>query len=565
MYKNIEYAQERDSMKETYNNDTMCTAKFFSSTIYLQTGQTHSCYHPLPHDIPLEELKGNPSALHNTKHKNNARKEMLTGIQTAECNYCWRVEEMGDEHLSDRIIKSKNELLLTPDAHEQIIKHGWNHNYRPTYLEISFGNECNMKCAYCHPKASSAWMKEMNDLGPFETAPHLQATHEKIYEENDNPYVQAFWDWWPYLRKTLKVFRLTGGEPLLQQNFWKFLDMLENTDECHDMMFQVNTNLNVKNILVQRLVTKVDYLIKHKKIKKFAIYSSVESWGSKAEYARSGLDCDLFEKNVKTIMNGLSHYSTEDFSGITIMNTFNILCVTSYIEFLKKIVEWRKELHAGMKSPKIMFDIPHCTEPNHWTLIGLPFEYNEYFELIGEFFYKNGWKQNWKKYPKEEHDTKYGLYFSEEELKSWNRVISMWGNICTDRAKVRAPDYLLPRAIDDARRNFILFIKETDKRRGTNFKKTFPEMISYYELCESLEDINNMGYNTECKDVLMRESDSPVEYHLDDDFVVHHPLLANNILSWRKVRNLPTVVFNNDVLPVEKFGNFGIDDVIEEW
>ena len=108
MYKNIDYFVERDNMKEKYGCDTMCTAKFLSSTIYLQSGQTHSCYHPLPHQVELEEIKDNPSAIHNSQHKIKRRKEMMLGMRPQECNYCWRVEEMGPEHLSDRIIKSKN-------------------------------------------------------------------------------------------------------------------------------------------------------------------------------------------------------------------------------------------------------------------------------------------------------------------------------------------------------------------------------------------------------------------------------------------------------------------------
>ena len=35
---------------------TFCLAKWHHTTIYLATGETHSCYHPAPHPIPLEEL-----------------------------------------------------------------------------------------------------------------------------------------------------------------------------------------------------------------------------------------------------------------------------------------------------------------------------------------------------------------------------------------------------------------------------------------------------------------------------------------------------------------------------
>jgi len=552
MYKDIDYHNERVRMQKIYENDTMCTAKFFTSTLYLQSGQTHSCYHPLPHQVGLDEIIDNPSAIHNSAHKKKQRKKMLCGDRPEECNYCWRVEDIGTDVLSDRIIKSKNEILLTPNAHEIILENGHEHNYDPTYLEISFGNECNMKCAYCHPKASSAWMKEMDLFGKFESAPHLQILEEKIYPEEENPYVEAFWKWWPDLRKNLKVLRLTGGEPLLQQNTWKFLDMLEETDDCSDMIFQLNTNLNVKNILVQRLVKKMDSILKNKKIKKFALFSSVESWGERAQYARSGLDCDLFEKNVETIMLGLNHYPSTEFSGIQIMNTFNIMCVTSYTAFLKKILEWREKFTLGRHKPYLSFDIPHCTEPNHWTLVGLPDEYAVYFEETTKFIYKHSWVNNWNKYPAETHDFYYGKYFSEEEQRAWDRVIKVWESIVEGRAKIDCDDYLEPRQVDDARRNWFLFIKETDARRGTNFLDIFPEMEPYYKICAGLEDIENMSYNQSCKDEMVKLKNT-VEIHWDDDFVWHYPALANNIVELRKSSNAPTELYYEDKL-TDKFG-----------
>ena len=63
---------------------TFCLAKWHHVTMYLQTGETHSCYHPRPHHIPLEELKTNPSALHNTIFKKEERKDMLAGGKPVE-------------------------------------------------------------------------------------------------------------------------------------------------------------------------------------------------------------------------------------------------------------------------------------------------------------------------------------------------------------------------------------------------------------------------------------------------------------------------------------------------
>ena len=46
-------------------SDTYCGAKWYNATIWLGHGQTTSCHHPPAHRIPLEEIKDNPSAIHN--------------------------------------------------------------------------------------------------------------------------------------------------------------------------------------------------------------------------------------------------------------------------------------------------------------------------------------------------------------------------------------------------------------------------------------------------------------------------------------------------------------------
>ena len=73
-------------VKEKLNNVGcgMCLAKWTQVTMHLHNGMTHSCHHPSPHKIPLSEIKSNPSALHNTKHKKFRRKEMLEGIKCKE-------------------------------------------------------------------------------------------------------------------------------------------------------------------------------------------------------------------------------------------------------------------------------------------------------------------------------------------------------------------------------------------------------------------------------------------------------------------------------------------------
>ena len=44
--------------------------------------------------------------LHNTPREKEQRRQMQCGERPAGCNYCWKIEDMGAEHLSDRVYKS---------------------------------------------------------------------------------------------------------------------------------------------------------------------------------------------------------------------------------------------------------------------------------------------------------------------------------------------------------------------------------------------------------------------------------------------------------------------------
>ena len=144
-----------------------CLAKWTQVTMHLGVGLTHSCHHPVQHKIPLAELKRNPSALHNTRYKKLKRKEMLEGKRPAECNYCWNIEDNSDS-FSDRTFKSAEPWSL--DQMEKIKASDWRENYNPRYVEVSFSNTCNLKCAYCGPQYSSKWVEEIEKHGEYKTS-----------------------------------------------------------------------------------------------------------------------------------------------------------------------------------------------------------------------------------------------------------------------------------------------------------------------------------------------------------------------------------------------------------
>ena len=422
---------------------TFCLAKWHHTTIYLQSGQTHSCYHPRPHDIPLD--LADPSVLHNTPQKKSERQQMLDGKKPSGCQYCWNIESLEGNHISDR--HERNASIYTEER-LGAIKADPLAPVNPEYIEISFGNECNFKCGYCHPKHSSAYYKEIKDFGPYTMVKNHRndVDYFKIYEEETNPYVEAWWRWWPEVSKTLNILRITGGEPLLQQSTWRLLDDLYNNPKPN-LELNLNTNLGVKPILIERLVEKVNKLLKENKIKHFKLFTSIDTWGAPAEYIRTGLDLAVWEKNLDT-------YLTKTKQPITFMCTFNILTVTNFSSLLVKILEWRKKYNSWFsRKERIRFDTPYLKEPLQYDMNLLPKEhFIKYMEISLEYMRRNK--------------------FSELEREKFSRVVEYMRTTNYDENKLA-----------EGRRDFYNWFTEYDKRRNTSFEATFPELTKFYHDC----------------------------------------------------------------------------------
>jgi hypothetical protein len=449
-----------NKVKEITNrvSPTFCLAKWHHVTLYLQTGETHSCYHPAPHKIGLDEISQNPSALHNTEEKKQERKEMLAGVQTKGCQYCWNIENMGTDYISDRHIR--NASIITDERFKQCSnKKKWNQDINPEYVEISFGNECNFKCGYCHPKASSRFFNEIKQHGPITSVKNHRCDIDylKLYErEENNPFVDAWWQWWPEMSKTLSILRITGGEPLMHTSTWRLLDSLK-ADPLPNLELNINSNLGGKSAIIDKMVENINYLNEKNCIRRFKLFTSIDTWGQRAEYIRTGLDLALWERNFHAYLSGTT-------SPITFMITFNILSVTTFKTLLQKILEWRSIYrYKNITERRIRFDTPYLKEPLQYDINILPKkEFLPYMNESIDFIKAN---------VDDEDNTK----FTREEYEKFRRVVDYMTNT----------EYV-PEKVTEGRQDFYNYFKTLDLRRGTDFKSVFPEMKKFYRQCALL-------------------------------------------------------------------------------
>lgn len=431
-----------------------CLAKWTQVTIHLLNGTTHSCHHPIPHKIPLNELARNPTALHNTNFKKQQRREMLNGGKPAECEYCWNVEK-SSASFSDRVFKSAEPWSI--DQYETIKNLDWREDYNPRYVEISFGNTCNLKCAYCSPPYSSKWVEEIKKFGPYtdnhnfnslEYVDNRVDTRYKLTDEN--PYTEAFWKWWPDLYKDLHTFRITGGEPLLMDDTFKVLEYIqENWKDNPNLCLAINTNLSVPRPLIDRLINIARDLTENNKVRELIIFTSLEATEEAAEYIRFGLDYEQIWKNINDILEQLPKIV------INIMSTFNALSVFSYGKLIDRVFEYKKKFHNESRywGEALLLDTSYLRYPSFLAVNILD---REHKELILDA-------------------AKKALYYGKFE--------NTYGFSDTQIQKIkRTYDYAINNNSDTyMKMQFVKYITEYDRRRGTDFKKTFPQLIEFYD------------------------------------------------------------------------------------
>ena len=305
---------------------SFCGAKWYNATIWLGSGMTTSCHHPLPHKVSLDEIKIDPAALHNTAQKKSERAMMQQGQRPAGCEYCWRIEDTGKDVISDRVYKS---VIYDDKDLDYAFNSKTEENFNLRTLEIAFDRTCQFACSYCNPAFSTSWVRDITHFGPYRNLHsdgrnHFTHVHgnSQLYGISDvNPYVEAFFKWWERdLQYSLKELRITGGEPLMSPHVWRILEWFEKNGS--DIQFALNTNLGAKRDIIDRFIAHA------KQIKRMHVYTSCEATGYMAEYIRDGLDWDQWNDNANRLCveGGIK--------GLHVMCTINALCLWNLPNFL---------------------------------------------------------------------------------------------------------------------------------------------------------------------------------------------------------------------------------------
>jgi organic radical activating enzyme len=437
----LEFRQEvLDTLSPSF-----CGAKWFNSTIWLGSGMSTSCHHPPAHLVDKDKVRTNPKLLHNTPEKKEDRRKMIAGERPAGCEYCWKIEDMGRDAVSDRVYKSKiYPIAALKEAYETPADADVNLRT----LEIAFDRTCQFACSYCNPAFSTTWVKDIRNNGSYtglvsDGRNHFTHAHgsAQLYKLGEtNPYVDAFFQWWETdLHRTLQELRITGGEPLMSHHTWKLIDWFKDNSGKSSTRLAINSNLGAE-VDIDRLLDSIAGM-------NVEIYTSQEATGAAAEYIRDGLDYPAWQANVNRLLA----------AGITVhcMCTINGLCLPTLEDQLLYLHELKKQYGRD----QVNFTLNILRFPSFQSPLVLPNHLRaRYAAELSELLYKY---QN-------------NPFWHEHEHNHLQRLIDYLDVVKTPHSD----SFELPKLLND----FKQFYMQYDQRRGKSFATAFPELKEWYNL-----------------------------------------------------------------------------------
>jgi len=406
---------------------TACPLKWSWSTLYLNQGETKTCHRTSSSRLTPENFNN----FHNTDIVIAARKKMLDGKWPSSdnnkydenaCGYCRKIEDSGG--LSDRQYQLTIPNLVPPE-----LENDPNAIFvSPTILEVFFNNKCNLACNYCGGNLSSKIEAENKKWGYFKKG-EVQISPNK--ESFTKKLIPEFWKWFEKNSHTLKRLHILGGEPFFQTELDNLIEIIDK-NPIPNCIINIVSNLNIKHEKLKFYIEKIKKLILEKKIARFDLTCSIDCWGPQQEYVRFGLKLNTWEKNFLYLLS-------EKWIYININSVISPLTIKTMPELFQKINNWKKtrKIHqhfTGVVGEKWM----------KADIFGKGIFTEDFNKILNAMTEDNEEEINIKSYLK-------GIFISIDKCEK-------------DEVQIE---------------NFMIYLKEKDRRRGTDYKTVFPWLIEF--------------------------------------------------------------------------------------
>lgn len=258
--------------------------------------------------IYIDEIK-NIKDYFNQDFYKNIRKQMLNGDRPNICSACYSIEDKNGTSVRNGVMQSFEVEKFTDNTD---LETGEIINLSVESLDLSWSNKCNLQCKMCGPWASNQLETEYNDL-------------YKFFEPLDN-------NKWSYknlkitldkISATVTELLVTGGEPLLNNDFLEFCDYLHNNDLSKNIIFTFHTNLT---IMPKKFFDRLS------KFKMVRMHISIDAVGDLYEYVRYPGKWSVVDRNFRKLIELIENHPTYEVEIHTVFQTYGI---HGFVDILK--------------------------------------------------------------------------------------------------------------------------------------------------------------------------------------------------------------------------------------
>jgi sulfatase maturation enzyme AslB (radical SAM superfamily) len=258
---------------------------------------------------------------------------MLRGETITGCDTCYKQEEDGRTSNRQHSIMEWN-WRIGEDQLRDIFKHAEANDGHldmpPVYLDLRLGNLCNLKCRMCNPWNSSQIVREHKDslVNNPEYIRVWEKTFGKFPEKVMDEQVwfdgDVLWDQVISLIPVLKKVYMTGGEPTLIKNNFKFMEECIKQGRTDIALF-FNTNCTNINRQFLGLISQFDEV---------SINASMDGIGIVNDYIRAPSKWEQISTNIERLAE-LPNVKLGVTPTIQVYNVYNIVAMIKWVEHIR--------------------------------------------------------------------------------------------------------------------------------------------------------------------------------------------------------------------------------------
>lgn len=339
-----------------------CLSKWRWSTVHLEMGYSRSCHRTHEDHFTEDTIED----FHNLPMQLETRQLMLEGKWPGKgCDYCKKLEAVGA--ISDRL--EFNNMSYEGNVPKELLTDNRAVKVTPTLIEIALGNLCNMSCIYCGPTYSSLWEAEMTK----QPDDKLREPERMFDKATYRRIVDKFFGWLDKNISSLRDIHILGGEPTLQPELLRLIELLETHPDVQLDSFIVMSNLKVPKLKLAMIANRLEKLLASQRVKRIILSPSLDCWGPQQEYIRTGLNLAQFDDNLGYL--AVNHPNLD-------MNVHGVITALT-IKTMPELIERINYYNTLRKGPRVTYNWNFVARYRYLHPASFPMGfYDEDFERI---------------------------------------------------------------------------------------------------------------------------------------------------------------------------------------